>query len=79
VAHYLSSVSEEVLGLNNDDDAPHYHVLHTPGHYAYLDPNMDAVQASSSQDCEANGENINNVLGSPSAASSAALVESTET
>lgn len=80
VQHYLNSVSEEVLGLNNDENAPHHHVLHTPGHYAYLDPNMDELPASSSrQDCIATGDSYNDGLGSPSAASSAALLPSTST
>jgi hypothetical protein len=38
VAYYLDGVGEEVFGLNADIMAPHHHVLHTPGHYACLEP-----------------------------------------
>ncbi len=57
VAHYLENVGEEVFGLNDDGDAPHFHMLHTPGHYAFLDlmrPDAADHLPPATNDCRSN-------------------------
>lgn len=69
---------EEVIGLNVDLSAPHYHVLHTPGHYAMLDPVMDAAalsgaDAENSPSRACSGGEAANSLQSPSASQPAVI------